>query len=50
MSIASKAFENDIFSKYNRKPDKPATKKGNKPDKPDKPDTKKQNTRIKPDT
>ena len=26
MSIASKAFENDIFSKYDMKPDKPATK------------------------
>ena len=56
MSIASKAFENDIFSKYDMKPDKPDTKKGNtktksdKPDKPDKPDTKKRNTRSKPDT
>ena len=56
VSIASKAFENDIFSKYDMKPNKPDTKKGNtrsksdKPDKPDKPDTKKRNSRSKPDT
>ena len=59
MSITSKAFENDIFSKYDVKPNKPDTKKRhtsskpNKPDKPDKldkpdkPDTKKD---TKPDT
>ena len=56
MSIISKAFENDIFSKYDMKPDKPDTKKRNtrskpdkhdKPDKPDKPVTKKD---TKPDT
>ena len=53
MSIISKAFENDIFSKYDMKPDKPDAKKRNtrskpdkhdkhdKPDKPDKPVTKK---------
>ena len=28
MGIISKAFENDIFSKYDMKPDKPDTKKG----------------------
>ena len=27
MSITSKAFENDIFSKYDMKPDKPDTMK-----------------------
>ena len=46
MSIASKAFENDIFSKYDMKPDKPDTKKRNTRSKPD---TKKRSTRSKPD-
>ena len=41
MSIISKTFRNDIFSKYDIKPDRPDTKKGNTRRKPDKPDIKK---------
>ena len=41
MSIISKTFRNDIFSKYDIKPDRPDTKKRNTRRKPDKPDIKK---------
>ena len=41
MSIISKTFRNDIFSKYDIKPDRPGTKKQNTRRKPDKPDIKK---------
>ena len=46
MSIISKAFRNDIFSKYDMKPDRPDTRKRNARRKPDKQDIEKD---IKPD-
>ena len=46
MSIISKTFRNDIFSKYDIKPDRPDTKKQNTRRKPDKPDIEKD---VKPD-
>ena len=46
MSITSKTFRNDIFSKYDIKPDRPDTKKRHTRRKPDKPDIEED---VKPD-